>query len=226
LKEKVAQGSLVMSFTIFISHKHRDYDLAREIRLLLQRLAETEAANQAVQPRVNIFLSEDLSIGPEWRKDVGSMLQVTNWFILIYTGVADEEWAWPSYELGMFHGIHEEYLRARMMAPNSLETIVDTTDPEIQERRVICIYHELSSPPIIAAAGEALKANDSSIRKLLERFSDLIGYYKNEKVADIDGAARNIYNLFKNNVRRYDFLDSMTARIQLSLRRGPSFGPT
>jgi hypothetical protein len=78
-------------FTAFISHKAKDYALARAIATLLMANME----------RTRLFLSDEIPKGNDWRKAIQSSLDQCDCLIMIYTDPT-EDWGWCLYEAGYF----------------------------------------------------------------------------------------------------------------------------
>lgn len=95
---------------IFISHKHEDYDIAK----MLGHVLRHELAGLAQIPNgeemyhelgraleVDVFLSEDIPTGSNWRGRIEDALQTSDLMILLYTH-ADMNWNWCFYEAGLY----------------------------------------------------------------------------------------------------------------------------
>jgi hypothetical protein len=83
---------------VFISHKGRDSAAAKAICQAL----ETRGGNS-----LPIFVSERISPGVEWPKEIWGNLRAADWLLLLYTDPS-QEWDWCLFEAGFFVGQSRE----------------------------------------------------------------------------------------------------------------------
>src|SRR5258707_786476 len=113
------------AFTIVISHKGEDSNIADKIRAAIESLCGESA---------KCFLSERITHGQEWLNELHSQLQFSKYLLLIYTD-PKEDWSWCMYEAGYFSALSK--------IPR--EKQADTIDG----RRIFCLHHEDLPPPRI-----------------------------------------------------------------------------
>ena len=80
-------------FTVFISHKHDDHDLAIEVKRALQSL----------NPKViDCFVSGvDIMAGKDWRREIRSVLAKSHLLVLLFTAPS-KNWDWCLFETGLY----------------------------------------------------------------------------------------------------------------------------
>jgi hypothetical protein len=79
---------------LFLSHKQKDQKSAAEIREVLQTLAG----------RLQVFMSENIAKGADWQEQIEQQLHQSDWFVLLFTGIDDDDWSWCHHEAGIFRG--------------------------------------------------------------------------------------------------------------------------
>jgi hypothetical protein len=91
---------------VFIAHHHSDYDAAREIADVLEEEGKSttwEAGTETVRKKVEVFLSEGIRHGDNWRRAIEDALDDADWFILLFPRTQDD-WSWCHEEAGFFRG--------------------------------------------------------------------------------------------------------------------------
>ena len=80
-------------FTVFISHKHEDHELAIEVKKALQGL----------NPKViDCFVSGvDIMAGKDWRREIRSVLAKSHLLVLLFTAPS-KNWDWCLFETGLY----------------------------------------------------------------------------------------------------------------------------
>jgi hypothetical protein len=81
---------------VFISHRSEYGSVARE----LKQVIETSSHGQ-----IDVFISEDIPRGDEWRPSIEKHLRDGQSLILIY-GAPYEDWSWCFYEAGYFAAVN------------------------------------------------------------------------------------------------------------------------
>jgi hypothetical protein len=81
-------------YTVFLSHRTKDKDVAHSIKDLL--------AEHTVN--VAYFVSEDIEKGERWRKSIIEQLNNSRFLVLVFTD-PDEDWSWCLYETGFFDAL-------------------------------------------------------------------------------------------------------------------------
>jgi hypothetical protein len=80
-------------FTVFISHKHEDHALAREV------MSAMEGLNPAL---IDCFVSGvDITAGMDWRGEIRSALAKSHLLVLLFTAPS-KNWDWCLYETGLY----------------------------------------------------------------------------------------------------------------------------
>ena len=81
-------------FTVFISHKHDDHELAVEVKKALEGLAPPKL--------VDCFVSGiDITAGMDWRRKIRSVLARSHLLLLLFT-TPSKNWDWCLYETGLY----------------------------------------------------------------------------------------------------------------------------
>jgi hypothetical protein len=166
---------------IFLSHKQRDQRSAREIREVLQTAAGG----------VQVFISENIPRGRDWQEEIERQLHASDWFVLLFTGVEDEDWSWCHHEAGIFRG---------MMYPDADRVVVfyppnvALPDPLRQYQAVKCqnghpddlyrffedLYGKEPYPgfqainPFFANAGEAHRGRQAAAKTIVRAVGRLV----------------------------------------------------
>jgi len=91
---------------VFLSHKQKDHSAAEAICEVLQ----TNSAG-----RIRVFMAEEIEKGALWQQEIERQLYGSDWFLLIFTGVDEDDWSWCHHEAGVFCG---------MMYPDANRVIV------------------------------------------------------------------------------------------------------
>jgi hypothetical protein len=81
---------------VFISHKHDDAEAARSFCQFLANACENQ---------VEVFISEDIDVGADWRNSLYLELTNADVLVLIYTDPF-QNWDWCFFESGYFRGTH------------------------------------------------------------------------------------------------------------------------
>lgn len=149
---------------IFISHKSEDSQTALQIKDILKKIDDED------NPRMEFFLSEEISGGDNWYEWIRGKLKQSNLLILLFTDPT-LDWDWCLYEAGLFD----------RMDDNS-------------HRRTICLHNPETEPPdplkhlqVYASTSQGmakfieelfteteLTGLDKPIAKLLKKFPDEI----------------------------------------------------
>ena len=81
-------------FTIFLSHRQEDRDIAVHLRRVLEGYTHR---------RLKIVFADVLQGGTDWRHSVVNLIQNANMFLFLYTS-STSDWRWCMYEAGLFRG--------------------------------------------------------------------------------------------------------------------------
>jgi hypothetical protein len=81
---------------VFLSHKQKDHSAATAIGGVLR-------ANSA--GRIEVFMAEEIEKGADWQQTIERQLYNSDWFLLIFTGVEEDDWSWCHHEAGVFCGM-------------------------------------------------------------------------------------------------------------------------
>lgn len=105
--------------SIFLSHKHEDEDVARELKRVLKR------PNSAL---LEVHISEEILGGDNWFTWIKNKLNESNLLLLLFTGHT-KDWDWPLYEAGLFTKLTDEP-KSRVICLNCLspEDMADRKD--------------------------------------------------------------------------------------------------
>jgi hypothetical protein len=80
-------------FTVFISHKHEDHELAVEVKKVMQGL------NPGL---IDCFVSGvDITAGMDWRREIRSVLARSHLLVLLFTAPS-KTWDWCLFETGLY----------------------------------------------------------------------------------------------------------------------------
>lgn len=104
-------------YTIFISHKSTDKDVALSLKKLL--------ADHTT--KVDYFVSEEIDTGEKWRETIIKLLHQSRFLVLVFTD-PHENWNWCLYETGFFDALTEVADKAHI-------------------RRIFCLHHPDIEPP-------------------------------------------------------------------------------
>jgi hypothetical protein len=104
-------------YTVFISHKRTDTDVALSLKKLL--------ADHTT--KVDYFVSEEIDTGEKWRETIIKLLHQSRFLVLVFTD-PHENWNWCLYETGFFDALTEVADKAHI-------------------RRIFCLHHPDIEPP-------------------------------------------------------------------------------
>jgi hypothetical protein len=80
-------------FTVFISHKHEDHELAVEVKKAIQGLNPKS---------IECFVSGvDITAGRDWRREIRSVLAKSHLLVLLFTAPS-KNWDWCLFETGLY----------------------------------------------------------------------------------------------------------------------------
>jgi hypothetical protein len=127
---------------LFLSHKQKDQKSAAEICEVLRTVAGD----------LKVFMSENIARGGDWQDEIETQLYESDWFVLVFTGVEDDDWSWCHHEAGIFRG---------MMYP--------------QAHRVVVLYPPNVTLPDPLKKYQAVKCQDGDLEDLDRFFEDLFG---------------------------------------------------
>jgi hypothetical protein len=124
--------------SMFISHRAEYGRVARELKETIQNTS---------QGRIEIFISEDIPRGEQWRPSIEEHLRSAESLILIY-GAPYEDWSWCFYEVGYFAAVDPKasarriycVMRPEVQAPSPLSELQMVTDTEQLIKELINIY--------------------------------------------------------------------------------------
>jgi TIR domain len=128
--------------SIFISHRAEYGRVARELKETIQNTS---------QGRIEVFISEDIPRGEQWRRSIEEHLRSAESLILIY-GAPYEDWAWCFYETGYFAAVDPKasarriycVMRPEVQAPGPLNELQMVTDTEQLIKELIDVYRRNS----------------------------------------------------------------------------------
>ena len=111
---------------IFLSHKLKDRSSAKAVSEVLQ-------ANSA--EKIRVFIAEDIAKGVIYQKEIEQQLYDSDWFVLLFTGVEDDDWSWCHHEAGIFCGMtYPDDKRVIVLYPPN----IDLPDPLAKYEAVKC----------------------------------------------------------------------------------------
>jgi hypothetical protein len=116
---------------VFLSHKAKDFELAKKCRDTLQNLLP-----------INVFLSEDIIKGGDFRGAIHAALDKAASFILLFTDPS-ENWSWCFYEAGMYNRLEDKG----------------------NGRRIYCLHLQDIPPPSPLADLQTVKAEATDIER-------------------------------------------------------------
>lgn len=158
--------------TIFISHRSEYTDLVRDLKAVIQDTA---------QGQVNVFISDDIPKGNDWRGQLEDSLRKAQHLFLIY-GAPYEDWSWCFYETGFFAGqprpegyARKVYciMRKEIPVPSPLSHLQAITDEKELVKELIEVYRQSKAE---YDAGELRQRVKSIGRKLFGKIAELRGY--------------------------------------------------
>lgn len=152
---------------LFISHKHKDEEIAKKIVAELDLYAAG---------KIEFYLSEENPFGVNWHNKVHKELKEADHLFLLYTD-ASLDWDWCMYETGFFsrgvydkRGEHNHRLiclhRPKVETPKNLDhwKSVSTT-PENLKKLLTELYKDINKPFV-----ENKKSLDGVIETIIEAF--------------------------------------------------------
>jgi hypothetical protein len=101
--------------SIFISHRAEYGAIARNLK---------EVIETGAQGNIEVFVSEDIARGKQWRQSIEEQLRKADSLFLIY-GAPYEDWSWCFYEAGYFTAL----------------------EPKSRARRIYCVTRPDIAPP-------------------------------------------------------------------------------
>jgi hypothetical protein len=123
--------------SVFISHRAEYGRVARSLKKAI------EATSQGM---LEVFISEDIPRGNEWRASIEKHLREAESLFLLY-GAAYEDWSWCFYETGYFAAVEPKgdrriycLTRPDVPAPGPLSHLQMVTGKEALIRELIDIY--------------------------------------------------------------------------------------
>ncbi|WP_036017662.1 toll/interleukin-1 receptor domain-containing protein [Bradyrhizobium sp. WSM1743] len=123
---------------IFISHRSEYGRIARAMK----KVIETASHGQ-----IDVFISEDIPRGNEWRPSIEHHLRTAQSLFLLY-GAPYEDWSWCFYEAGYFAAVK----------------------PAASDRRIFCLIRPNVNPPGPLSHLQMLTSKDQLIRELIGIF--------------------------------------------------------
>ena len=125
-------------FTVFISHKHDDHELAVEVKRALEGLG----------PKlIDCFVSGiDITAGRDWRREIRSVLARSHVLVLLYT-TPSRNWDWCLYETGL-------YTRFDQAEKNEVSSVV-------------CLFNPGQASPSAIADLQGVPAEADKVRDFL-----------------------------------------------------------
>ncbi len=125
---------------IFISHRAEYGRVARELK---------EAIQDASGGQIEVFISEDIPRGIEWRESIEKHLREAGSLFLIY-GAPYEDWSWCFYETGYFSAVAPKdaarriycITRPKVPAPGPLSHLQMVTGKDQLVNELIDLYRE------------------------------------------------------------------------------------
>ena len=128
--------------SMFISHRAEYGRVARELKETIQNTS---------QGQIEVFISEDIPRGEQWRRSIEQHLRSAETLILIY-GAPYEDWAWCFYEAGYFAAVDPKaparriycVMRPEVQAPGPLNELQMVTDTEQLIKELIDVYRRNS----------------------------------------------------------------------------------
>jgi len=123
---------------IFISHRFEYSRIARAMK----KVIETASHGQ-----IDVFISEDIPRGNEWRPLIEHHLRTAQSLFLLY-GAPYEDWSWCFYEAGYFAA----------------------AEPAVADRRIFCLIRPNVNPPGPLSHLQMLTSKDQLIKELIGIF--------------------------------------------------------
>jgi hypothetical protein len=123
---------------IFVSHRAEYAQVARDLKETIQTTS---------QGRIEVFISEDIPRGDEWRPAIEKHLRDAESLFLIY-GAAYEDWSWCFYETGYFAAVN----------------------PPPSDRQIYCLIRPDVSPPGPLSHLQMVTSEEQLIKELIKIF--------------------------------------------------------
>ena len=128
--------------SVFISHRAEYGRVARDLK---------EAIQNTSQGRTEVFISEDIPRGEQWRRSIEEHLRHAESLFLIY-GAPYEDWSWCFYEAGYFAAVDPKasdrhiycVMRPEVEAPGPLSELQMVTGTEQLIKELMDIYERHS----------------------------------------------------------------------------------
>src|ERR1700751_1307945 len=124
--------------TIFISHRAEYGRVARDLKETIQNTS---------RGRIEVFISEDIPRGEQWRRSIEEHLRDAESLFLIY-GAPYEDWSWCFYEAGYFAAV----------------------DPPPSDRKIYCLIRPDVAKPNPLSHLQMVTGNGQLIRELMDLF--------------------------------------------------------
>ena len=108
------------TFSVFISHKQDDHEVAVKVKKALEGLAQRPK-------QIDCFVSGvDITAGTDWRREIRSRLATSHLLLLLFTEPS-RNWDWCLYETGL-------YTRFDKLEKNAVSAVV-------------CLFHPSQASP-------------------------------------------------------------------------------
>ena len=161
-------GSSSSLLNIFISHKHEYRTEAQDIK---EKLYYRGAG------RIQLFLSNEIPAGTDWRHWIESSLGESNILLLLFMNPSSS-WDWCLYEAGLFNGLNKGH--------------------------IVVLHNPDTEPPAPLRHLQAVKANIQDVKKFLKTLFGVNGYGISQAInrpyvendADLETDANEICALF------------------------------
>ena len=158
-----------MTVEAFLSHKAEDANLAKQIKATLC----------TVFPKVDIFLSEEISKSADFRDEIRTRLERSKLFILLYTDPS-ADWSWCFFEAG-------SYLNVRPKRSN-------------KKRPIYCLHQKDVHPPSPLANLQTIQGESSDIQLWLKDINIALGRQGGLPKEKIENASVQIEKAIKARV--------------------------
>ena len=157
-----------MKLKLFISHKHKDEEIAREIIKQLELYAAD---------KIEFYLSEENPFGVNWHNKVHEELKEADHLLLLYTDPSSD-WDWCMYETGFFsRGIHDKR--------------------EEHKHRLICLHRPEDETPKNLNHWQSVPTTRKDLKKLLkELYRDVNSHFLKDNDS-VNGVIKTIIEAFR-----------------------------
>ncbi|HJU19742.1 MAG TPA: toll/interleukin-1 receptor domain-containing protein [Stellaceae bacterium] len=135
-------------FTVFVSHKDEDSEIAATVVAALKKLFEPHQI-------IDCFLSERMSHGQDWLEELHEQLHSAKYLLLIFTD-PKEDWSWCMYEAGYFDALR--YLKQKDQLKSSAYA---------HSRKIFCLHHADLPAPGPLAHLQATKATRERVKQFV-----------------------------------------------------------